>query len=52
MSMYKHETAKQELQILLQFPLKIYHSVSRNSVYKPASAQKSVKIILKPAKST
>jgi len=35
-----------------EFPMKNYHSVFRNSVKKSASAQKSAKIILKPAKST
>ena len=43
----KHETAKQKIinfRAEWEFPIKIYHSVSRNSVYK------SAKIILKPTK--
>jgi len=50
---YKRETAKQKIiNSRAEFPMKIYHSVSRNSVLKSASPQKSAKIILKPAKST
>jgi len=45
--MCKHETAKQKIiNSRAEFPLKIHHSVSRNSVWKSASAQKSAKIIL------
>jgi len=53
LQIYKHETAKRKIiNSCAEFPMKICHSVSRNSVWKSASAQKPAKIIFKSAKLT
>jgi len=53
LQIYKRETAKQKIvNYRTEFPMKIYHSASSNSVQKSASAQKPAIIIFKSAKST
>ena len=47
----QHETAKQKIiNSRADFPMKIYHSVSRSSVLKSSRAQKPGKIIFKSVK--
>jgi len=53
LQIYKHETAKRKMiNSCAEFQMKICHSVSRNSVWKSASAQKPGKTIFKSAKLT